>query len=107
LGYELLARGFKCVILKARCDYLKKRFNINFSESFNHGWPLKFKKNYGDFWSNKFDQKIFKKILVHISNLNYREWNKILFNNRNKLYNHNYKNKKFYKILNQILNEKK
>ena len=107
LGYELLARRFKCIILKARCDYLKKKFNINFSESFRYGWPEKIKKNHGDFWSNKFDEKILNKIFHKVSNLSYKDWNKTLDRERNRLYNHDYKNKKFFKILNQIVNEKK
>ena len=107
LGYELLARGFKCIILKARRDYLKKKFNINFSESFNYGWPKKLKKKYGYFWSNIFDEKIFKKIFNQVSNFSNKKWNKILYTERNKLYFHDYGNKRFYQILNNIINEKK
>jgi len=107
LGYELLARGFKCVILKARSDYLKKKFDINFSESFNYGWPKKLKKNHGYFWSNKFNEKIFRKIFNNVSDFSQQRWNKILYEERNKLYFHDHGNKKFYKILNKIINEKK
>ena len=106
LGYELLARGFKCIILKARCDFLKKNFNINFSDSFEYGWPLKIKKRYGFFWSNIFDIKIFTKLLINVSKINYLEWNKILYKERNKLYFHDYNNKRFYNVLKKIIYEK-
>lgn len=106
LGYELLARGFKCVILKARRDYLKKKFNINFSESFDYGWPQKQKKNYGYFWTNKYDKKIFNQLLTQVGKLSNRKWDEILYIERNRLYTYDHKNKKFYNILKKIIHEK-
>ena len=61
----------------------------------------------GYFWSNIFDEKIFKKIFNQVSNSSNKKWNKILYTERNKLYFYDYGNKRFYQILNNIINEKK
>lgn len=105
LGYELLARNVKCMLFRARVDYLKKKFNINFSKSFEHGWPNILKKKSGEYWSNEYDLNIFEKILNNVSSYSVSKWKYILNRDRYNLYYHDYKNRKFLKILNKIVND--
>lgn len=66
LGYESISRGNKTAAFTLR--HLATE-----NESYKFGWPYKFPEK-GKIWTNKYDEKIFDRILKYLIYSNYKDY---------------------------------
>jgi len=95
LGYEALARNSKICFISP---------NISKKEvSYKFGWPY-VKNNNDFFFTNNFDQKKIKKILINLKNMSNLVWNKKIKRYKKNLMDFDYKNSQLKKKIYDILN---
>jgi len=95
IGYESLARGNKTAFF----GLISSLLNL---ESFQYGWPYKL-SDYGPFWCHKLDYKYYSKILEFLFEVNESEWLNIKNQYIDPVIKYDKKNKKFKKIIKEIL----
>ncbi len=95
LGYESISRFSKVAIFNV--------FNLDrYSKSKNFCWPYKM-KNEGPFWISNLSKSSCKKLLKRLLELDMNSWNKIRNKNFNKVLKYDEGNKKFKKLLYQLI----
>ena len=97
LGYESALRKTKTAFFSVRSDLLK-------IPGLTYGWPAK-TGDFGDFWTNKADEKLYNDLLDRLFAMSSSEWDNLLKeNDYDQILCHDPGNKKLAEILKKELN---